>query len=115
MGVESSRYQLTIMATPDVAVALDKEYLLFQLRKQVPNAARHLGENGEPTGSAGSWDTLPEDMKPFSLKHPALLFRIDERYEYDGTYECRHFIENGKSARIEPVQTWPEFDVDMLS
>lgn len=114
MGVESSSYALTLAAAPEVAVALDMEYLIFRLRKEVPNAKHYLNENGKPSGKAGQWDTLGEDMKPFSLKHPEILFRIDESYVYENTVETRWFIENGKAVNIEPVLTWPEFTPDML-
>ena len=114
MGVESSSYRLTIMAPPETAVELDTEYLLFQLRKQVPNAKSYLNEDGKPSGQAGYWDTLAEDLKPFSLKHPEILFRIDERYQYETTVETRHFVQNGKAVNIEQVLTWPEFSPEML-
>lgn len=115
MGVESSSYRLTIMAPPEVAVDLDQEYLLFQLRKKVPKARTYIGEDGKATGNAGYWDTLGEDMKPFSLLHPEILFRFDEKYDYEDTVETRWFIQNGKAVNLEPVMTWPEFKPEMLA
>lgn len=114
MGVESSSYKLTIMVSPDKAETIDREYLIFRLRKDVPHAKDYINEEGKPTNNGGYWEKLDEDFKPFSKLHPDILFRIDERYDYDGTAETRYFIQDGKSVNIEPVMTWPEFSPEML-
>lgn len=114
MGVESSNYDLTVKMPPDDVADFDMEYFMFQLLKQVPNAKFYLNEEGKATGGAGQWDSIPEDFKEFSQKNPKVLFMIEEEYQYDGTYESRHYVQNGKHVEIEPIQTWPDFNPEDL-
>lgn len=111
---EDATYTLTPMLAPDDIAAFDQDYFFYQLRREVSEAEHFLDEEGESTGAGGEWDGIVEDLKPFSLKHPKVLILVEEKVTYERTHEVRYYIQNGKSAEIEPVISWPEFSPDML-
>ena len=94
----------------------DAEFLMFKLRKAVPDAKHFIDEEGESTGNGNSWRELEEDgegtMRAFSRQYPEVLFIFREDGVYEDSYEMRHYIRKGKYYLMSPevVTTWPEFN-----
>ena len=99
----------------------DLDFLLFKLRKAVPNARHYLDEFGKDVGNGHDWRDLEEggegSMLAFSATVPEMLIQIDEEGTYErDEFEARYYFKGGKHVKIEPevVTTWPQFDEGML-
>jgi hypothetical protein len=106
----NSNYDLNIISSE---AGLDKEYLIFRLRKNVKEAKYHLDDSGKSTGSDGEWRSIEEDMRSFSATIPGVVFSIEERNTEYG-YEAKHYFQNGRYCCIEPETIWPTFSPEML-
>lgn len=114
MGVESASYTLKPMLSPSDLEGFDQDYFFYRLRKSVPDAKDFLDEDGQPIEAGYEWE-FEADMRDFSRLFPKVLIMIEATVEYDMTYESRHYFQNGKSKTIEPILTWPAFEVGMLA
>lgn len=93
-------------------VQIDETAVIDQLRSECKPAAWALDENGSPRVDT-TWDTMDEDLKAFSLKHPTLIF---EMYRMGDSDEDRvyTYYKNGKMQECPATITFDDYDESKL-
>lgn len=106
------RINFTLNILDNTEVQIDETAVIAQLRSECTRAAWALEEDGSSRVET-TWDTIDEDLKAFSLKHPTLIFEMYRMGDSDDDRVYTYY-KNGKMQECPATITFDDYDESKL-